>query len=239
MGVIRRYRTAWSRHHRSAGFGIHSPHAFRFVREILRERNPYYAYQQIAFWRKNVIQAMRKSKHHPQVMSLQNAKMIFRITNHFTPAHILQIGSNYGLAAASMMAANSQAHIHLYEPQTDRFEVTTQVLKPHAYAITAHDSLATAIAQYRQALSDSDLPFVLVNDLPHDDDFDTLREFLFSLLAKNAVIIMRNISRNARLKILWQECQQQATYGQTFTNEKIGIIVANPKLQREDFLLWF
>ena len=184
------------------------------------------------------MQAERKHAH-PRVISLKNAKMLFRITNHFTPAHILQIGTSYGVSSASMMAANSHARITLYEPHLDRFEVTMQVLKPYAYAISVLDSLATAIAQYRQALTDSDLPFVLVNDLPHDDDFDSLREFLFNLLAKNVVIIMRNISRNTRLKVLWQECQQQATHGQTFTNEKIGVIVANPKLQREDFLLWF
>lgn len=238
MGVIRRYRTAWSRHHRSAGFGIHSPHAYRFVREVLRERNPYYAYQYIFTLRKEVLQTERKHAH-PRVISLKNAKMLFRITNHFTPAHILQIGTSYGISATSMMEANSKARILLYEPHLNRFEVTERVLKPYAYAITVYDQLESAIAQYRQALKETDLPFVLVNDLPCDDDFGTLCELLFSLIATKAVIVMRNISRNARLKALWQECQQQATYGQTFTNEKIGVIVANPKLQREDFLLWF
>jgi hypothetical protein len=40
----RRYLNAWSRHHRSGGFGIHSPYAYQFVRNVWRKRLPYYAY---------------------------------------------------------------------------------------------------------------------------------------------------------------------------------------------------
>ena len=43
MGRMHRYRTALSRRHRSGGFGIHSPFAFNFVLNVLRERLPYYA----------------------------------------------------------------------------------------------------------------------------------------------------------------------------------------------------
>ena len=206
---------------------------------MLRERNPYYAYQRLSQLRKDVILAAKKDKAHPQVMSLQNAKMIFRITNHFTPAHILQIGVGCGIATASMMAANSRAHIQLYESRPDRFDRAQYALKPFMSTITRHEQLSDAIEHYRLSLSENDLPFVLVNDLPNDSDFDTLRELLFYLIAGNVVIVMRNISRVQRLKLLWLKCKKQASYGQTFTNEKLAIIVANPKLQREDFLLWF
>ena len=43
----KRYINAWSRHHRSGGFGIHSPYAYQFVRNVWRQRLPYYAYDGI------------------------------------------------------------------------------------------------------------------------------------------------------------------------------------------------
>ena len=47
MGTFHRYRTAWSRLHRSSGFGVHSPFAYKFITCVLRERLPYYAYAEL------------------------------------------------------------------------------------------------------------------------------------------------------------------------------------------------
>ena len=53
------------------------------------------------------------------------------------------------------------------------------------------------------------------------------------------MIVLRNLSRNDLMKQLWLNAKAEATYGQIFTNEKLAVVIANPKLQREDFLLWF
>ena len=45
MFRLKQYLTAWSRHHRSGGFGIHSPYAYQFVRNVWRQRLPYYSYE--------------------------------------------------------------------------------------------------------------------------------------------------------------------------------------------------
>lgn len=44
QGLLRRYKR-W-RHGR--GFGIHSPFAFRFITEVLRQKHPYYGYADIS-----------------------------------------------------------------------------------------------------------------------------------------------------------------------------------------------
>ena len=93
MGIIRRYRTAITRHHRSAGFGIHSPHAFNFVTNVLRGRLPYYAYDDIAALRQAVIKESASRWPHPRIISFKNAKLLFRVVNHFNPMEMLQIGT--------------------------------------------------------------------------------------------------------------------------------------------------
>jgi|GEM_PF-5885015 len=50
MGKLTRILTAPLRYYRSCGFGVHSPYAFRFVREVVRcpfPRYGYYAYGEI------------------------------------------------------------------------------------------------------------------------------------------------------------------------------------------------
>ena len=97
MGRFRRYRTAWSRHHRSGGFGIHSPFAFNFVQNVLGERYPYYAYARIAKWRAKAKTALGGCwPHTSSLISLNEARMLFRITNFFNPSQLLVIGARSG-----------------------------------------------------------------------------------------------------------------------------------------------
>ena len=81
---------------------------------------------------------------------------------------------------------------------------------------------------------------MLINDLPHgNDDYQNAWQRVQNVLHAQGVIVLRNLSRNDLMKQLWLNAKAEATYGQIFTNEKLAVVIANPKLQREDFLLWF
>ena len=239
MGKIKRYRTAWSRHHRSHGFGIHSPFAFRFVREVLCERLPYYSYEHIEVLRKAVIANTGGRWRHPRIISAKNAKMIFRIVNYFNPQHMLQVGTSYGVSSACMLSVNSRSSLFLYEPHIDRFPVVGRVLAPFGQAVQCYDDLMVAVSDYRQSLDNGEMPFILVNDLPDENDYGKVHDLLTQAMNGKAVIVMRNLSRKPLMKQLWLACRDATPHGQTFTNEKIAIIYATSKLQREDFFLWF
>ena len=98
--------------------------------------------------------------------------------------------------------------------------------------------MATTIDAYREQLGD-DRPFILVNDVSSPPEAEVLSRYVTELLAGECVVMMRNLSRSKLLNQLWEQWRGAAPHGQTFTNEKIAIIVASPKWQREDFFLWF
>ena len=58
------------------------------------------------------------------------------------------------------------------------------------------------------------------------------------LLDARCVLILRNINRDKTMSALFDSCCDYMPMGQTYTNGKIAILNPNPKLQREDFLLW-
>ena len=66
---LKRYLTALRRYSRSKGFGIHSPFAFHFVLNVLRERLPYYAYEDIAEIRQLAIDQTHNFWRHPRIIS--------------------------------------------------------------------------------------------------------------------------------------------------------------------------
>lgn len=241
MGRIHRYRTALSRHHRSGGHGIHSPFAFSFVLNVLRERLPYYDYDLIEQLR---AKAIRQTKHHrhPAVMSFKDAKMLYRITNFFKPSCVLQVGIDYGVAVAATLLPSSRSSCHLFAPHLDRFPVTCDVLDGFMNRISRHTMLAEALHNCSQSFAAlAQQPFVVVNGIDNDDDYNTLRTQIFQWIddSNNAVIIIRNIDKDRRMKLLWNDTRLHLAHGHTYTNEKLAVIVTRRDLPLQHFLLWF
>ncbi len=237
MGLLRRYCSAWSRHHRSAGFGIHSPHAYRFVTEVLGERRPYYAYSDIAELRRRVIAALGSSWPHSGVMPLKQAQLLLRVTNHFNPPRILQVGTTTGMSSAVMLAVNSRSHLWLHESRLDERPVARQVMAPLGARITHGTVLADVADAYTRAL-DGAMPFVLVDRIDSQADATTLSDCLCGLTAgRRAVLLMSHIDHEHQRHV-WSTACQALERGQTFANGRRGILVADPKLQREHFDLW-
>lgn len=260
MGRLRRCRTALGRYRHSKGFGIHSPFAFRFVLNVLRERNPYYAYEMLDALRHSVIAHTRHNLRHPRIISLKNAKMIFRVTNYFNPVYILQIGTSYGISSVSMLSVSSRTRLTLCEAHLGDYAVAHDVLGGYMDRISLHDKVAESIEKYKAELmratddkshkeildagwdvfSDrTALPFVLVNNIYDEEEYVPALSYIKEIMASSGVVIMRNLSRNKQMQAMWQECRRYATYGMAFSNEKVAIIVANPKLPRQDFSMWF
>lgn len=234
---LKRYYSAWSRYHKSNGFGIHSPFAFKFVLNVLRERLPYYAYEDIHSLRHSVIEVTRHHGRHPRIISFKNAKLMFRVVNYFHPHHILQIGTSYGISSFSMLAVATDIHLHLYEPNLSDSQVAGQVLQSFASRVTSYGTPHSAIAAYH-ATPHSASPFIVVNSLD-DRCFATVMQYLSEVCRSEGVIIIRNISRSATMRRLWEECKVSASTGMTFSNDKLAVIVASSKLPHQDFFLWF
>ncbi len=240
MGRIRHYRTAWSRHHRSAGFGIHSPHAFNFVLNVLGERLPYYCYDELAQLRQAVVGTACPPLRASRVVSNKHMRMLFRITNCFNPAAILEIGAQTGLAAASMMAVSSRSRLWLSEPHADRSPVLAQVLMPMLERVSICSDQQLALAEYHDFIGKNGADaFVLVNHVAHEHDLQPLAQWLCQAVQGQAVVVLRNLNHHAPMRSLLEQLREKMPHGQLFTNDKLAVIVANPKLQREDFSLWF
>lgn len=78
-----RYRTG-------RGFGIHSPFAFRFVREVLMEKLPYYVYHDV---------------------SDAGLRLIFRLACYFRPSDVLILGDGADAVAAVLRRYDSSIQI--------------------------------------------------------------------------------------------------------------------------------
>ncbi|MBQ7941509.1 MAG: hypothetical protein IJ328_03755 [Muribaculaceae bacterium] len=238
MEKIKRYLTAIRRYHRSKGHGIHSPFAFGFTLNVLRERLPYYAYDDIAELRRLAVSRTKYLWRHPRIISFKNAKLIFRVTNYFNPAVILQIGTNYGISSASMLAVSSKSELYLCEPSISEYPVTHEILSHFGNKIHPYKTFDGGITAYKNACSKTNVPFVLINSV-QEEEYSNVLNYLHGIRKSDGIIIIRNISRNSVMQALWEACRNAADTGMTFSNGKLAIIVASAKLPHQNFSLWF
>ena len=227
----KRYLSAWSRHHRSGGFGIHSPYAYRFVREVWRQRMPYYAYEGIHTLVDTIKgSTTRAQRSEMDLISDREAKLLFRVTNFFNPDHILQIGAATGVESAAMLAVNSNSSLHLYDMKLEQNPLAVRVLQSQqSRVVECYDDLGIALDE---ALADDGATTMALVNVPVDE------AVLKRLLDNHCVVVLRNLNRDKTMHDLFSSCCESMPLGQTYTNGKIAILNPNPKLQREDFLLW-
>ena len=187
MGRFRRYRTAWSRHHRSGGFGIHSPFAFNFVQNVLGERYPYYAYARIAKWRATAKAALGGCWPHSSLISLNEARMLFRIANFFNPSQLLVIGARSGVSAASVKAVSSQSVLHLFSPQYAQSRVQQQLLQPFGDQVRHYTDISECVQAYFSQISGDAEPFVLVNEIGDEMELDALKSAILPIVREHSI----------------------------------------------------
>jgi len=232
---LQRYLTAWSRHHRSGGFGIHSPFAYNFVREVLRQRLPYYAYERLAQAHDTVVAATtRQQRRDLRLVSLAQARLLFRITNYFNPPVIVQVGSGGCIDTLAMMSVNSNSRLLLLDPDIERHPATVRVLQPLLPRIDCYDDAAVAVADATAAAAS----FVLVDWVDDEAMHSSLQPLVDTLLQGNGVMIVRDLDHNSLNTTLWQQACEEMTAGQTFTNGKLGIVVSRQGLPVQHFDLW-
>ena len=226
----KRYLTSWSRHHRSGGFGIHSPYAYQFVRNVWRQPLPYYAYGDLGLLIDTIQDGTtRQQRREMDLIDEREARLLFRVTNFFNPQRILQLGLATGIESVAMLAVNRESRLHLYDPQLEQNALALRVLQSQQGRVEFYDDPLVAVDEVLEAAAPSMMALV---NRPVDE------ALLLRLLDARCVLVLRNMNRNKPVSALFDRCCDYMPMGQTYTNGKIAILNPNPKLQREDFMLW-
>lgn len=237
MNKLRRYYTAFHRYSRSKGFGIHSPFAFDFVLHVLRERYRYYAYDDIERRRRQVLSLVSSKTRRPHIISLKNAKMLFRIVCRFQPSVILQCGTSHGVSSSIMLDVDKSSRLIIHTGSNCHEEIFGITTAPYSSRIAGYRLLSDAITAYDNTRNDN-IPFILITEVS-DTDIPQLSDTVKKALTNEGVIIMRNISRSKSIRRLWNETTASMSHGMSFSNDRIGIIVGYNRLPRQHYSLWF
>ena len=186
MNSWKRYLNAWSRHHRSGGFGIHSPYAYSFVRNVWRQRLPFYAYRGI----RQLIDTVkagttRQQRREMDLIGNREARLLFRVTNFFNPRHILQAGAATGIECVSMLEVSHESRLYLYDTQLEQKALALRVLKSQVDRVGCYNDLKVATDEFLEARKADESPLLVLVNIPVDE------ETLQRMLDAQCVLILR------------------------------------------------
>lgn len=237
MIKFKRYYTALRRYKRSKGFGIHSPFAFNFVLKVLRERCQYYAYDDILASRWQASQLATSKKERRGLVSFKYAKMIFRITSHFNPQSILQIGTSHGIVSKSLLSVSSSSKLYTYLGAENQCNIYDLVTSDVSSRISKFDDIERASNVYYNSLNADIQPFIVINHIGRETKL--IVEIASKAINSGGVVIVCNINHNQLIKDSWKEIKSSMSHGMSFSNEKIGVVVGYKHLPLQHFSLWF
>lgn len=130
---IRHYCTALGRLHRSHGHGIHSPFAFRFARDILREgaHCRYYAEAEVIAERRRLKRAGMRGL--PPAAMLRR---LHRVAATVQPARTVILGPSEPLLQLALTTACTAPLLHDTTPHGDDLVVITQASSADPQSLT-------------------------------------------------------------------------------------------------------
>ena len=163
------------------------------------------------------------------LISEREARLLFRVTNFFNPSCILQIGAATGVESVAMLEVCGNSRLHLCDPQLEGNALAVRILQSQLDRVDCYDDVNVAVKGF---MENSDAPKMALVNMPVEDSL------LNHLLDEQCLLVLRNLNRNQEMARLFDACCRYMPMGQTYTNNKIAILNPNPKLQREDFLLW-
>ena len=201
------------------------------MRNVWRQRLPYYTYSGIRQLHDTIKDSTTETQRRElDLINKREAKLLFRVTNFFNPRNILQAGAATGVESFAMMGVSHQSRLFLYDPLLEQKTLALRVLQDHMEREECYDGVNVAVSDFLD--KDEEAPKMALINIPVDADV------LKQLIDAEAVIVMRHLHDNEEMWGLFENCCEYMTMGQTYTNGKIAILNPNPKLPREDFLLW-
>lgn len=253
---IKSFINHWLHAHRSGGFGIHSPFAYRFATRVLVEKNEYYCYRWIESLRKKLLHDKRvihvtdygtgpscdKRVCDIAKRSLKDSRqsqLLFRTAVACKSRNILELGTSLGVTTMYLSQTDTQARITTLEgcPQTaavakEMFDIAG--IKNISIVTGDIDrTIDKVVAEYESL----DLVFF---DANHRKE-PTLRYFnkCIGKATTKSVFIFDDIYHSPEMTEAWEQIKANDKVRVTIDIYQMGFVFFDKKLQKEHYKIRF
>lgn len=248
------------------GHGVHSPFVFDFIRNVLNDKTPYESYETVERLRRRLLRNNtpvpiedygasaapgRRGSTQPGSRSVaaitaraakssKYAQLLYRIARYYRPTYMLELGTSFGISAASLALANRHAMLLTGEGNyavasmaRDNFQ---SIGLPNIRVVTGN--FDNTLAEMVAAVPQIDLAFIDGNHR----EAPTLRYFqaLLPRMAPNSMIIFDDIHWSRGMEAAWEKISSHPSVMLTIDLFVFGLVIFRPEFKvKQDFLIRF
>ena len=238
------------------GFEIHSPFIFKLVTDVIEEQTPYYKYGLV----EKVRQLLLKSDKEVYVenfgtgksgrekisrvvkrssKSKAYAQVLFRLAHFYKAQNILELGTSFGLTTMYLAAPNSKANVVTIEGSKEIADYAKLSFYRAGFKNIRVEigNIDTCLPNVLSGFERLDLVFF---DANHRREA-TLNYFDQCLPKSHAksVFVIDDIYWSKEMSQMWEEIKKRPEVRVTIDMFSYGIVLFDPDLQKEDYMLFF
>jgi len=212
------------RHHK--GHGIHSPFVYNLIHNVIEEKKPYYAYEDIRmFLSENFPKhIVRKDKYN---------RLLFRLINCFDVESILEIGAGTGERTLYLTAPSRKIKCICYESDIQKRRIAEDLYEKWGH----FRNIEVVRDIYTECQGKFDCIFIDLNHFSEiNDDFFA---FIENFYEEKTFLVIRGIRNRKRHKLIWSKIS--ATKKRTVKLDlfDVGIIFFRKDLYRWSYQISF
>lgn len=211
LNLLQRKRTA-------KGFGVHSPFAFSFIRKVITEKSPYYAYFDL--------------KAHLSALGIATKeisefnRLSFRIVNFFGAKNVLEIGSGNGVNTLFVTAPSEEISCCCIETNAEKLAIAHKLLEIRNNRI-----------QFPDVIPQRTYDVVFADAVFGETNPEWTMEKLFEHSCNETCWVVRNIHKNKAAKAFWKSIKQDSRVRVTFDLQNCGIVILNSSYHKLNYIL--
>ena len=200
----------WIRRKRNShGYGVQSPNDFFFVRHVLRESSPYYAYTDL-----HQLYQTAKATHPDTPLYREEVyRMLFRLTDYVHPCTIVEVGTRTALAACSMAMAR---------PTTPCIAIGTECMSPIAQPPQIEIKKGDEIALFNKELQR--LGTIGYLHIAHTSHYREIVDMALPHVCDNTLFIIDGIRDNKEKLAWWRNLKKSPFTGVCYDLGVIGLL---------------
>lgn len=241
-----------SKHRR--GFGIHSPSLFYMVTMIIEDKNPYYCFDRIeglrmflkksgktimCDWIEERTEIKVSDLIHAQNFSPVYDQLLFRLTNHYKPRTVVEIGDTIGLSTLYLASSDRNRKVISVGDSENIIQFAREVLKKNKVENAEFKNKVAKETVLAVAESLEEVDFLYLGRSLPADKIKEVVDALECSITSRTVMVMSDIYKTKQKELMWNELKKHSKVRVSLDMFHYGILVCDEALQKEDYNLFF
>ena len=217
------------------GYGVHSPFVYNLITNVIEEKTPYYAFEEIENERKRILSFQNNISKitAKETQSPNYGALLFRLVNFFKCRNVIEIGSTTGIMSLYLsMASRNSCSCFALEERPNIIDTVEDFAKKHHLSRLhlIQGDYESNLKELHSTLQKADLIFI--NRI---SDVEKVVSLCAPFMHNETVLVLNDITKNKEMKGLWKKIKKDNESRITIDLYSLGLVFLDEKFHKQHY----